>query len=803
MAIRASTPRGSIRLSLFAVMVAALSIIACSESALFSPNRNDATLVALRPFFAVQPNASAGAAVNRIRATVFTLPERTLAGTRVVDVDPADASWPLDLEVPGNTRVEVLIELINVTGNVETVEYSGTVTVTVTTGPQGTPAPVPVFPGPPENLNITSVAITPRSLELLEGESRQLQASVTGGPANPTVAWSSANPAVATVDASGNITAVAPGQAVITVQAGPRSDNITVAIGARATRVDVTPAAPVLASFGADVTLTGRVLDSRNNEISGLPITWTIADATIATQVGPNVFRARRNGTTVVTGTAVQNGREVTGTATLKVEQRAVSITLTPASATLTSFGETRALQIAAKDANGNDVSGLAFTWTSSNPAVATVDANGVVTALANGATTIKAANAGASAEAAITVQQTPASLTISPTDATLRSLDETVQFRVEMKDARGNIMTAPVTWTTSLAGVASVDANGLVTATGDGAAVIGATVGGQRANATVYVERVPARIALNETERELQAGTTFQLIGTVVDANGFAIDGHAITWSSNKPAVATVSSTGNVHGVSAGDAEITARSGFAFGVARFKVKGTSTGFHIANGRVLLYHAEGSFGANQLKNRLVATGVFTADKIDELEMTSTIPTLATLSQYGCVLTWTDFGPPNPVAQGDRLKEYVDAGGKVVIAVYAYSRSFGTPSEPSRPWQLQGGIMQTGYSPFMLVNGGFVPLPDGTRTGNMTTALTSHPIMEGVSSFTYSINSNYAAVAIDQGATVVIHDHENIPIVGVSQSGRVVGFNLWPMLEDFHGPQPSKSQIDRALANACR
>ena len=60
-------------------------------------------------------------------------------------------------------------------------------------------------------------------------------------------------------------------------------------------------------------------------------------------------------------------------------------VVVTPATVTLTRIGASQQFQAQARDASGNAVSGTSFTWTSSNPAVATVDADGVATARAEG----------------------------------------------------------------------------------------------------------------------------------------------------------------------------------------------------------------------------------------------------------------------------------------------------------------------------------------------------------------------------------------------------------------------------------
>lgn len=88
------------------------------------------------------------------------------------------------------------------------------------------------------------------------------------------------------------------------------------------------------------------------------------------------------------------------------VEQRQVaSVTIAPVSDTVTA-GSTQAFTARAFDANGQEIPGVAFTWASSNPGVATVNGSGVATSVAAGSTTITAAAPnGIKGSAELTVQ--------------------------------------------------------------------------------------------------------------------------------------------------------------------------------------------------------------------------------------------------------------------------------------------------------------------------------------------------------------------------------------------------------------
>jgi hypothetical protein len=83
----------------------------------------------------------------------------------VLDVDPADNEWLVDLDVVpplDDPRILVQIELISSVGGVEAVEWSGiTSPLSLLPGQAVAVGPVPVFRGPADNLAVTSLAIDP------------------------------------------------------------------------------------------------------------------------------------------------------------------------------------------------------------------------------------------------------------------------------------------------------------------------------------------------------------------------------------------------------------------------------------------------------------------------------------------------------------------------------------------------------------------------------------------------------------------------------------------------------------------
>ena len=77
--------------------------------------------------------------------------------------------------------------------------------------------------------------------------------------------------------------------------------------------------------------------------------------------------------------------------------QSVATVQVTPSSSTLASVGQTVQLNATARDASGNTIAGKTFTWSTSDPGVATVSSSGLVTAVAGGDATITATSDGVS----------------------------------------------------------------------------------------------------------------------------------------------------------------------------------------------------------------------------------------------------------------------------------------------------------------------------------------------------------------------------------------------------------------------
>jgi hypothetical protein len=140
-------------------------------------------------------------------------------------------------------------------------------------------------------------------------------------------------------------------------------------------------------------------------------------------------------------------------------------------------------------DQFGASIATGTVSWSTASAAVATVNANGLVTGVAIGQTQVIAAVVGKQAQAVVTVTPVPvASITVSPPTATL-VVGVSQQLTATTLDAGGNTLTGRVvTWGSSDQTRATVSPTGLVTAVAAGAATITAASEGRSGTSQITV---------------------------------------------------------------------------------------------------------------------------------------------------------------------------------------------------------------------------------------------------------------------------------------------------------------------------
>jgi hypothetical protein len=153
-------------------------------------------------------------------------------------------------------------------------------------------------------------------------------------------------------------------------------------------------------------------------------------------------------------------------------------------------------------------------------------------------------------------------SVSISPEGPSI-PLGATVTLSATPRDAAGGVVPGrPVAWTTSAPSIATVDATtGVVTGVSAGFAVIRATIDQKFDEVLVTVTAPVTSVQITGRRATVNVNGTLQLTATARDASGAILFGRDVTWSTSDAGKASVSPTGIVTGVAAGNVTITATS--------------------------------------------------------------------------------------------------------------------------------------------------------------------------------------------------------------------------------------------------
>jgi uncharacterized protein YjdB len=418
--------------------------------------------------------------------------------------------------------------------------------------------------------SVSTIRLSPAGdAQLLVGQTRQMTAETVASDGevltDRVVTWSSNSTTVASVSADGLITAVTPGGAVVTAASEGRTAVVAVTVSSvPIASIAVTPETDELV-VTQTLQLTATAKDDQGGILTGRPVSWSTSDAAKATVSSTGLVTGIAPGPVTITASA--EGKS--GASSITVQPKPVGAVILSPTQTSIEVGQTRQLTAQVTDDQGNVLSGRPITYASDKPNVATVSASGVVTAVTVGTAKITGTSEGKSGTADVTVTPVPVStVDVSPGQADL-TIGGTVTLTATPKDSRGNALTGrTVSWTSGAPSVATVNASGVVTATGAGTAVVFATIEGRTGSATINVRQIPiTSVTVTPAVSSVAVGASVQLTATVRSGTTVLTD-RIVGWSSSNDAIAVVSSTGRVTALKAGSVTITATSEGVSGTA-------------------------------------------------------------------------------------------------------------------------------------------------------------------------------------------------------------------------------------------
>gem|GEM_PF-3463061 len=402
----------------------------------------------------------------------------------------------------------------------------------------------------------TSIALNQQAITLVQGSSQTLIATVTPSYASQNVSWRSSNTSVATVNASGKVTAVSVGNCTITATT---TDGTQLSASCQ---VSVTPVLATGISLntynatiypGGELQLTATVTPSNTaNKV----VSWKSSNNNVATVNSSGKVTAIVPGTATITATTT-DGSNLSANCNITVMPiLATGLTL---NLNETNMRQGEHIKLTAT-VTPSDATDKTVVWSTSNSNIATVATDGTVTAKNIGDATITArtvdgSNLSATCKIHVT-QPMATSLTMEK--------DEMDVFIGETRKMVATILPSDalqeLSWSSSRPAVATIDATGNLHAVAEGMTVIVATtVDGSNLTATCIVTVKPCvatGITLNKSKLTLAKTESETLIANVQPDN---TTNKAVTWKSSNNNIATVDATGKVTAVAQGAATITA----------------------------------------------------------------------------------------------------------------------------------------------------------------------------------------------------------------------------------------------------
>ncbi|MBY5981558.1 Ig-like domain-containing protein [Ferrimonas balearica] len=417
---------------------------------------------------------------------------------------------------------------------------------------------------------VTEIQVTPASLAIAKGNSRQMTALATYSDnsvadVSAVVTWASSRTEVATVTTSGLLRGMGVGDSEVTATlSGITSNSAEVTVHAAVvTAIQVTPASLTLAK-GQRQSLTAMATysDNHTQEVTDL-VAWHSDDRDIATVSTAGELVAVDVGNTEVS--AWLDGVQSNGVSVEVTAAVVTALQVTPSPLSLAK-GRQQPLVATARysDNTTADVTSSA-TWISADTARVTVTAAGLLSAVNLGDTTVTANLSGVTSNR-VAVTVTAAVITaiqVTPSPVQLAKGNRAdLTAMASYSDGTSADVTDSVAWRSADTAVVTVADTGQLTAVAAGNTTVTARQAGVTSN-VVQVEVGAATItAIQVTPAAvtLAKGSGTGLTATATYSDGTTADvTKEVDWTSQHSAVATITASGQLQGVTQGSTRITA----------------------------------------------------------------------------------------------------------------------------------------------------------------------------------------------------------------------------------------------------
>jgi uncharacterized protein YjdB len=403
---------------------------------------------------------------------------------------------------------------------------------------------------------LTALAVNPATTSVPVGVTQPL--TVTGTFSDATtqdltaaVTWASSNAQVASVSSTGLLAGVGSGQARMTATLRGLSASCDVTVTAATLRgLSLSPSsATVAAGYEVRLAATGVYSDGSVRDVTS-QAAWSTSNGSVAAlSSGPGTQGLVRGASAPITVTEA-----VLTAIAIAPEQPSVPVGVKTSFTAIGIFSDQTSQDLTAQ-----------VTWSSADPAVATMTSNGVASAIRVGTTIVSATLGPVSGSANMTVvAATLQAIEVIPPDLSIaKGTTATLQAIGAYSDGSVVDITPQALWVSDAATVSVSVVNGMAVARGEGAgsANVTATFSGLSDTSIITVTSATlTALSVFPASTSLPVGLTQQLsvTGTYSDASTQDLTAQ-VAWSSSDVQVAAVSSTGLVAALHSGPARITA----------------------------------------------------------------------------------------------------------------------------------------------------------------------------------------------------------------------------------------------------
>lgn len=409
---------------------------------------------------------------------------------------------------------------------------------------------------------VNSVTLSQSRMTIIAGGSSNLVATVSPNTAvEQSVVWSSSNESIATVDAEGNVKAVNPGEADIICTSVDTEQvygkcHVTVQPPVKGLTLNMNSAELLLGADTESRTVSLEAVIDADDASIYKNLKWTSSDTNVASVSYSSTDKTKATVTARSAGTAVIRfsiSDDEYVDCNITVKQRVTSLRINRDKTTIYA-GDTLQVTSTASPATASNQEVI---WASSDESVASIDKDGLITALDRGTTVITATAVDGSEKTTsftLTVKKYVSAITLDKDKLTLYVGERgTVKQTVLPEDANDR----NVIWQSSDPGVATVS-NGTITGVKAGTTNITCTArdgSGVSKTCEVTVVQQISSIVLGESTKTVNVGDKFTPNVTLNPENASKTE---LKWTSSSEAVASVDQNGEVTAKSRGTATIT-----------------------------------------------------------------------------------------------------------------------------------------------------------------------------------------------------------------------------------------------------